>query len=125
VRQNKLKRRWRILLSLLFFGYIFSVSYVSLRESGILQDAMEKESPFVAEVLLSGVIQSAGGINADDAIELLQEAFKAENAKAVILRLNSPGGSPVQSTRFASVVLTYFVAQTHAQYQLIAPHYYA
>jgi hypothetical protein len=34
---------------------------------------MEKESPFVAEVLLSGVIQSAGGINADDAIELLQE----------------------------------------------------
>jgi hypothetical protein len=58
VRQNKLKRRWRILLSLLFFGYIFSVSYVSLRESGILQDAN-------------------------------------------------------------------FVAQTHAQYQLIAPHYYA
>ncbi|VVM17241.1 Periplasmic serine proteases (ClpP class) [uncultured Gammaproteobacteria bacterium] len=55
----------------------------------------KKESPFVAEVLLSGVIQSAGGINADDAIELLQEAFKAENAKAVILRLNSPGGSPV------------------------------
>jgi hypothetical protein len=39
------------------------VSYISLRESGILQDAMEKESPFVAEVLLSGVIQSAGGIN--------------------------------------------------------------
>jgi hypothetical protein len=30
---------------------------------------------------------------------LLQEAFKAENAKAVILRLNSPGGSPVQSSR--------------------------
>jgi protease-4 len=58
VRQNKSKRRWRILLSLLFFGYIFSVSYVSLRESGILQDAMEKESPFVAEGLLSGVIQS-------------------------------------------------------------------
>jgi protease-4 len=54
VRQNKSKRRWRILLSLLFFGYLVSVSYVSLRESGILQDAMEKESPFVAEVLLSG-----------------------------------------------------------------------
>jgi hypothetical protein len=29
------------------------------------------------------------------------------------------------STGFASVVLTYFVAQTHAQYRLIAPHYYA
>jgi hypothetical protein len=29
VRQNKSKRRWRILLSLLFFGYIFSVSYVN------------------------------------------------------------------------------------------------
>ncbi|CAC9584651.1 Peptidase S49 [uncultured Gammaproteobacteria bacterium] len=104
VRQNKSKRRWRILLSLLFFGYIVSVSYVSLRESGILQDAMEKESPFVAEVLLSGVIQSTGGINADDAIELLQEAFEAENAKAVILRLNSPGGSPVQSSRIYKAI---------------------
>jgi protease-4 len=59
---------------------------------------------FVAEVLLSGVIQSAGGINADDAIELLQEAFKAENAKAVILRLNSPGGSPVQSSRIYKAI---------------------
>ncbi|SEH59517.1 periplasmic serine protease, ClpP class [Bathymodiolus azoricus thioautotrophic gill symbiont] len=104
VRQNKSKRRWRILLSLLFFGYIVSVSYVSLRESGILQDAMEKESPFVAEVLLSGVIQSAGSINADDAIELLQEVFEAENAKAVILRLNSPGGSPVQSSRIYKAI---------------------
>lgn len=104
VRQNRSKQRWRALLSLLFLGYIVSVSYISLRESGILQDTIEKKSPFVAEVLLSGVIQSTGGINADDAIELLQEAFEAENAKAVILRINSPGGSPVQSSRIYKAI---------------------
>ncbi len=104
VRQNKSKQRWRILLGVLFLGYVVSVSYFSLRESGVLQDAFEKESPFAAEVVLSGVIQSAGGIDADDAIELLQEAFEAENAKAVILRLNSPGGSPVQSSRIYKAI---------------------
>lgn len=104
VRQNTSRRRWRLGLSLLFFGYFASVSYVGLQESGVLQDMIKKESPFVAEVVLSGVIQSAGGIDADDAIELLQEAFEAENAKAVILRINSPGGSPVQSSRIYKAI---------------------
>jgi hypothetical protein len=54
--QNKLKRRWRILLSLLFFGYIFSVSYVSLRESGILQDAMASFSCWLFKLQCVGRI---------------------------------------------------------------------
>ncbi len=104
VRQNKSKQRWRIFLSVLFLGYFASISYVGLQESGLLQDAINKESPFAAEVVLSGVIKSAGSIDADDAIELLQEAFEAENAKAVILRINSPGGSPVQSSRIYKAI---------------------
>ncbi len=104
VRQNTSKRRWRLVLGLLFVGYVASMSYVSLQQSGILQDALKKESPFVAEVALNGVIQNTRGIEADDAIELLQEAFAAENAKAVILRLNSPGGSPVQSSRIHKAI---------------------
>jgi hypothetical protein len=59
------------LLSLLFFGYIFSVSYVSLRESGLLQYAVVTVFPFVAEGILISFIHSAGGINAVVAIVVL------------------------------------------------------
>jgi protease-4 len=74
-------------------------------ESGLIGDALKKESPFAAEVVLSGTIQTEGEINADDALELLHKAFKEKNSKAVILRLNSPGGSPVQSSQIYNGIL--------------------
>ncbi|HIG88372.1 MAG TPA: S49 family peptidase, partial [Candidatus Thioglobus sp.] len=99
VRQNKTRTRWRMVLTLLFIGYFGFISYLGIEESGLLEETLKKESPFVAEVVLSGTIQTAGEINADDAMQLLDDAFKAKNSKAVILRLNSPGGSPVQSSQ--------------------------
>jgi Periplasmic serine proteases (ClpP class) len=78
---------------------------LGIEESGLLEETLKKESPFVAEVVLSGTIQTAGEINADDAMQLLDDAFKAKNSKAVILRLNSPGGSPVQSSQIYQGIL--------------------
>ncbi len=105
VKQNKTRSRWRMVLTLLFIGYFGFISYLGIEESGLLEQALKKESPFAAEVLLSGTIQTSGEVNADDALELLNDAFKAENSKAVILRLNSPGGSPVQSSQIYQGVL--------------------
>ncbi|BBB22865.1 protease IV [Abyssogena phaseoliformis symbiont OG214] len=107
VRQNKSKRRWRIIFGLLFIGYFSFVSYIGMSESGLLETVLKKESPFVAEVVLSGTIQSSGSIDADEAIELLRSAFESENAKAVILRINSPGGSPVQSSRIYKAIVRF------------------
>ncbi len=107
VRQNKSKRRWRIIFGLLFVGYLSFISYVNVSESGILEIVLKKESPFVAEVILSGTIQSSGSIDADEAIELLRSAFESENAEAVILRINSPGGSPVQSSRIYKAIVRF------------------
>ncbi len=107
VRQNKSKRRWRIIFGLLFVGYFAFISYIGVSESGILKNTLKKESPFVAEVVLSGTIQSTGSIDADEAIELLHSAFESENAKAVILRINSPGGSPVQSSRIYKAIVRF------------------
>ncbi len=107
VRQNKSKRRWRIIFGMLFVGYFAFISYVGVNESGILEIVLKKESPFVAEVVLSGTIQSSGSIDADEAIELLHSAFESENAQAVILRINSPGGSPVQSSRIYKAIVRF------------------
>ncbi|QKQ24235.1 S49 family peptidase [Candidatus Ruthia endofausta] len=107
VRQNKSKRRWRIIFGLLFVGYLSFIFYVNVSESGILEVVLKKESPFVAEVVLSGTIQNSGSIDADEAIELLRSAFESENAEAVILRINSPGGSPVQSSRIYKAIVRF------------------
>ena len=107
VRQNKSKRRWRIVFGLLFFGYLISVFYIGANKNGAFDGMLKKETPFVAEVVLSGVIQSAGSIDADETIKLLRRAFESENAKAVILRMNSPGGSPVQSSRIYKAIVRF------------------
>ncbi len=105
VKQNKSRNRWRLFFILIFIGYFGFISFLGIDESGLLDDVLKKDSPFAAEVILNGTIQTEGEINADDALELLQQAFEAENSKAVILRLNSPGGSPVQSSQIYSGIL--------------------
>lgn len=51
----------------------------------------------VAVLSLSGVIMAGGDIEADRSIEAFRRAFKNPQAKAIVLRINSPGGSAVQS----------------------------
>lgn len=66
-----------------------------------------KSDPLVSVVRLSGVIQSAGrsgggGISDEATAPLLERAFKRGKPKAVAIVLNSPGGSPVQSSLVAA-----------------------
>jgi protease-4 len=99
IKQNKRTSRRRFLLVLLVIIYVMFMAGVGINQSGIIDDILKQEEPFVAEVILSGTIAEGSEIDSDDATELLEEAFKHENAKAIILRLNSPGGSPVQSSK--------------------------
>jgi len=62
----------------------------------------KSSTPRVAVVRLAGVIASSGsplrrGLNLDAVDPLLKKAFGLRRAKAVVLAINSPGGSPVQS----------------------------
>ncbi len=60
-----------------------------------------KSKPLVASVNLSGVIgkdsKLSSGINFENAQPLIKKAFEIEDVKAVVININSPGGSPVQS----------------------------
>ncbi|SFV55692.1 Periplasmic serine proteases (ClpP class) [hydrothermal vent metagenome] len=98
IKQNRSKTRWRRLMFLVVLTYIGIISYASF-DTRTIDKLTQKEKPFIAEVILSGVIMDGGDIEADKTIELLTTAFSEKNSKAVILRLNSPGGSPVQSNR--------------------------
>ncbi len=92
--EQRRARRWGIFFKLLFFAYL-TVLLATLVDWSAM--GPEKSARHTALVELHGVIQAKGDANADDVISALQAAFEDKGAAGVILRINSPGGSPVQA----------------------------
>ena len=65
-----------------------------------------KSEPLVSVVRLSGVIQASsrtgGGISDQAVAPMLEKAFRKGKPAAVAISINSPGGSPVQSSLVAA-----------------------
>jgi protease-4 len=88
-------RRWGIFFKLLGFGYL--VVILGLAMDWGQGEKFADGARFTALVDLSGVIKAKGDANAENVISALQAAFDDKHTAGVILRINSPGGSPVQS----------------------------
>jgi len=95
VKEQRRARRWGIFFKLLTFGYLtfFVVLAVEWR---ISPDAL-KGDKHTALVDVTGVIEARGNASADNITSALQGAFKDKKTQGVVLRINSPGGSPVQA----------------------------
>ncbi|MGD9888506.1 MAG: signal peptide peptidase SppA [Halothiobacillaceae bacterium] len=92
--EQRRARRWGIFFKLAFLAYAMVLLFIMVM--GNTEDTLSDE-PFTALVTLDGAIMSDTEANADTVIEGLRKGFESEHSKAVILRINSPGGSPVQS----------------------------
>ncbi|OIR03478.1 putative signal peptide peptidase SppA [mine drainage metagenome] len=93
--EQRRRRRWGIFFKLLGFIYLGVIlGYVI--DWGRPADKLG-DGGHTALVQLSGVIQAKGDASADSVISGLDAAFADKGTKGVILRINSPGGSPVQS----------------------------
>jgi protease-4 len=88
-------RRWGIFFKLLGFAYI-AVIFALVTDWG-QGERLADGDKFTALVNLNGVIKAKGDANAEHVISGLQAAFEDKHTAGVILRINSPGGSPVQS----------------------------
>jgi protease-4 len=95
VTEQRRARRWGILFKSLGFIYLFLVLFAIL--GWFNQPEVAVGGKHTALVDLQGVIAPGAQASADRVIEGLQKAFKDRNTKGVILRINSPGGSPVQA----------------------------
>ncbi|GAB1393264.1 S49 family peptidase [Rhodocyclaceae bacterium] len=95
VSEQRWARRWGIFFKLLGFAYVTVLLATLVDWEGIAGDG--EGSRHTALVEMHGVIQSKGDANADDIVSALQSAFDDKHAAGVILRINSPGGSPVQA----------------------------
>jgi len=96
LKEQKSSRRWGIFFKFLTFAYLFII-LLALIDLPIFGKKGMPTEKHTALVDLRGVIDSTGSASADKITSSLQAAFKEETAAGVILRINSPGGSPVQS----------------------------
>ena len=94
--EQRIARRWRVALSLAWLVLLFLLLFATLGWVGGKRDVSSLDK-HTALVELKGVIASDSKASADKIINSLQNAFKDKNTQGVVLRINSPGGSPVQS----------------------------
>src|SRR5581483_3205906 len=93
--EQRRARNWSIFFKMLAFAYLFILLFVALGWIG--KGEVSVPGAHTALVELSGVIAQDKPGNADDVMAGLKEAFESTGTKGVILRINSPGGSPVQA----------------------------
>lgn len=96
LKEQRSTRRWGIFFKSLTFIYLFALLGLFLAGNSFDTEAID-EKPHVAVVELKGAIAADQEANADSIIGALRRAFDAEKSRAVVIRINSPGGSPVQA----------------------------
>lgn len=92
--EQRKTRRWSLFFKSLGFIWLFLVVFMVMsHEDGHFASV----KPHTALIDLKGEIGGNDGITADALISALDSAFEDKHAQAVVLRINSPGGSPVQA----------------------------
>lgn len=94
LREQRARRRWGIFFKAIGFGYLVLVLAIVM---GWGEPRELVDGEHTALVDLQGVIAPGSDASAENLVVALQQAFEHKKTKGVILRINSPGGSPVQS----------------------------
>lgn len=101
--ERRRARRWGIFFKFLTFAYLLALLFALIPDEWSDTGIGTKEHTALVE--LEGVIASDKKASADNVVTGLRDAFEDEHTKAVILRINSPGGSPVQSSDIYKEIL--------------------
>ena len=94
LRDRRSERRWRVFFRLAWFGLFLAIAYAVFVES---RGPTAPAGPHTALVEVKGAIAAESEASADTIVSGLRAAFEDKGAQAVVLRINSPGGSPVQA----------------------------
>jgi len=95
LREQVRARRWRIFFRFLAFGV---VAVALLIFAGTLtQTEVTCLDRCTAKVEMLGELDADGPVSAENVMAGLQAAFKNKGTQGVVLRISSPGGSPVQA----------------------------
>ncbi len=95
IKEQQSRRRWGIFFKLLAAAYIAVIIYLVINPIDASMESLTDE--YTALINVEGVIAADSDASADKIVSSLRDAFNDEKTKGVILRMNTPGGSPVQS----------------------------
>ena len=92
--EQRATRRWRTFVRLAWLAFFIFVAWAVMSRNGPSADV---SSPHTAVVQIKGEIASGDEASAEFVVAAARSAFEDKGAQAVVLLINSPGGSPVQA----------------------------
>lgn len=92
--EQRLARRWRNLIRLAWLAFVVVVAWTLVSRNGSVKDST---APHTAMVEVKGEIAAGAEASAELLVAALRSAFEDDGAQAVVVLINSPGGSPVQA----------------------------
>lgn len=95
VSEQRRARRWGIFFKSLTFAYLLGMLFF-FSPFGESKKSMSSGA-HTALIEVRGMIADQESASADNIVSALRKAFEDKNTKGIVLRINSPGGSPVQS----------------------------
>lgn len=96
INEQRSARRWSVFFKSLMFLYLVALLVIAVYPH-FKSDIIDSEGKHTAVIDIFGQIAEDQPTNAASIIEGLNDAVKDKNTKGIILRLNTPGGAPVQS----------------------------
>ncbi len=96
MREQKNKRRWRWAFRI-FFLLVFIVIFIKAGVLDINKEDITQLTPHVGLIDVKGTIFEGQSAGSDNFVKSLDKAYKSKAMKALLIRINSPGGSPVQA----------------------------
>lgn len=94
LKEQRAARRWKIFTRLAWLGFFVALAWVLLLRAAPAPDTAITHT---AVVEIKGEIASGADASAESIVAAMRSAFEDEGAQAVVLLINSPGGSPVQA----------------------------
>ena len=94
LEEQKSTRRWKTFVRLAWLGFFIALVWLAMHLGSTPSSV---SSPHTALVEIRGEISEGSDASAEFVNSALRAAFEDEGARAVVLLINSPGGSPVQA----------------------------
>ena len=92
--EKRRARRWNLVLRIAWLAFFVTIAVLWADPRWLHPESAGRHSALVE---VSGIISDEGDVSADRIIAALQTAFADSDTAGVIVRINSPGGTPVQA----------------------------
>ena len=103
ITEQRRARRWNMFFKALMFGYLFVIFAVAMAPR--FEASISESGKHTAIINITGTILEDSDANAKSIIKGLRNAVKDEGTQGIILHMNTPGGSPVQSAYIYEEIL--------------------